>query len=146
MTKKEFEDRVEDKFITDKGFEAIHRIYVATGEDFDKDEFCNEFKKINPKIANATVQCICDLIENLNISYNRVEAAHKAYKKYKNNVESILLNSLYADSENSDVYNMVNLNKIIFFKVENAIALSDYDIEQLRNILKVKKQEEECTE
>lgn len=141
MTQKEFEERIGGKIDNEK-FGAVHRLYMATGNDFDKDKFCDAFKRTNPAITNAAIKCIIELDSKCEAFARNLEKVNQKLTDYKESVDSVLLNFLYVEPENTNVYNMVELEKILFFKIKNAIALSDYDIEELRNILKVKKQEE----
>lgn len=44
MTQKEFEDRTKLKVFAD-GFDAIHEIYMACGDEMDKDVFCRLWRE-----------------------------------------------------------------------------------------------------
>lgn len=73
MTQEEFEKRTGLK-MTSSGFKKVHDIYMACGDEMDKDEFCALWKSNN----------FCALLENVAHERNISEGAYNlAMKKIK---------------------------------------------------------------
>ena len=75
MTQQEFETRT-GLTVTANQFDYIHRVYMAS--NFQKDEFCKEWKKNH---SLATSNLVCDLVMEIETLRGSYETLQKEYTR-----------------------------------------------------------------
>lgn len=81
MTKQEFTERTGIN-PTEKEFDEIHDLYIATGAEMDKDSFCAAYKSCKDMtLANALYHSLAFSINRLKEERDRIEKERKEDRK-----------------------------------------------------------------
>lgn len=139
MTQKEFEERT--KISTTAGeFEQVHDIYMACGDNMDKDEFCSLWKEKNFRALLDKVTYEKNITEQAyGIAMSKIGRMND--EKSASNIElaEFLLGKacVYQDT---DLYNeavkLIGIKEVIIKKTRLGLPLWEEDLEYITKNLK----------
>ena len=139
MTQKEFEERTKLSMTADV-FEQVHDIYMACGDDMDKDEFCslwkaNNFRELLDKVTYEkciTEQAYDEALSDLNKEMEEKDAM-------KSDFADFLLGKAY-DHQDTDLYKeavkLVGMKEVVIRKIRMGLPMWEEDLEYINNNLK----------
>lgn len=139
MLHQEFEQRTGLK-ITAEEFEQVHDIYMACGDDMDKDEFCALWKKRNFRVLLDRVAYDSKITNQAyDMAMARIERIEATARDLNGEYAEFLLGkaAVYKDT---DFYNeavkMIGEKEVVMTKLRMGFPLWDEDIEYIKNNLK----------
>ena len=139
MTQKEFEERT--KISTTAGeFEQVHDIYMACGDNMDKDEFCslwkaNNFRALLDKVTDEkkiTEQAYGDVLSSINKLMSEQE------KRDSSLADFLLVKA--CNHQDTDLHNeairLVGMKEVVIRKIRMRLPMWEEDIEYINKNLK----------
>lgn len=127
MTRKEYNIRT-DANATEDEFSFINRVYMAAGDNIDKDQFCHDIKKtgITPTLASLT---------------ERVESAHVKMTDLKQQLQELAVFIAKQAEETSSnalrkkAIKLMGERGYITWKIENGLNLWQLDLDLIKEII-----------
>lgn len=127
MTREEYNNRT-NADVTEDEFSFINRVYMAAGDNIDKDQFCKDIKKsgINPTIASLTerVENSQSTIEDL------ARTIHKLAIFIANQAETTSSTAL-----RKKAIQLLGEREYITWKIETGKSLWQLDLELIKELI-----------
>lgn len=127
MTREEYNNRT-NADVTEDEFSFINRVYMAAGDNIDKDQFCKDIK------ASGITSTIASLAEN-------VENAHTALIEAKSQFRKLAIFIAKQAEECSSsalrkkAIQMMGAKEYITWKIDNGKNLWQLDLELIKEII-----------
>ena len=140
MTQKEFEERTNISLTADE-FEKVHAIYMACGDNVDKDEFCKRYKS-----STGRLELLHMVTEQRNLSEQAYGVAMSKIARTRD--EQVVKNMELAEFltgkacayDDSDFYReavkLVGMKEAVLCKVRMGLPLWEEDTDYINNNLK----------
>ena len=139
MTQKEFEERTNISLTADD-FDTVHEIYMACGDEMDKDEFCRLWK------AKKFWELLNRVTDEKKITEQAYDMAMNKIKKMQD--QQVALNMDYAEFllgkaeayKDTDFYKeavkLIGEKEVIIAKIRMGLPMWEEDKEYINNNLK----------
>lgn len=139
MTQKEFEERTEISMIA-TNFETIHDIYMACGDDMDKDEFCSLWKgKKFRELLNRVTDEKKITEQAYDMAMNKIKSMQEQQKNKGNDLAEFLLGKASAHQD-TDLYKeavkLVGMKNVVISKIRMGLPMWEDDLEYINKNLK----------
>lgn len=139
MTQKEFEERTNIS-LTAGEFEAVHDIYMACGDDVDKDEFCalwkgKEYRELLNMAANE--KKVTEMAYGM--AMNKIKKIEEQQRKQNVELAEFLIGKACA-YDDTDFYReavkLIGQRDVVLMKMRMDLPLWDEDKDYIKGLLK----------
>ena len=139
MTQKEFEERTKLSMTADV-FEQVHDIYMACGDDMDKDEFCSLWKANNFRALLDKVTYEKGITEQAyNMATDKIARMREQQKSQNSDLADFLLGKACAHQD-TDLYKeavkLVGMKEVVIRKIRMGLPMWEEDLEYINKNLK----------
>lgn len=127
MTREEYINRTNDN-VNEVEFSFINRVYMAAGDNLDKDQFCNDIKKsgLTPTLASLTEEVEKSQASATNLKQQIAGLAIFIAKQAEENSSTIL---------RKKAIEMMGERKYIIWKIENLYNLWQLDRDLIKDLI-----------
>lgn len=139
MTQKEFEERTEIS-MTEDDFATVHDIYMACGDNMDKDEFCALWKgKKFWELLNRVTDEKNITEQAYDMAMNKIKSMQEQQKNKGNDLAEFLLGKASAHQD-TDLYKeavkLVGMKNVVISKIRMGLPMWEEDLEYINKNLK----------
>lgn len=139
MTQKEFEDRTNISISADE-FDTVYDIYMACGDEMDKDEFCALWKGKKFRLLLDRVTYEKKITEDAyNLAMNKIEKMQEQQTDLNADYADFLLGKAeaYKDTDfRREAVKLIGDKEVVLAKIRLGLPMWDEDIEYITNNLK----------